>query len=666
MKKRLKQMTGSMAAKAAAWFLLTVMAVLTAASVAGAILLFRCDFYTQGRDQIKQSAFESMGTGDAFDLLTDYLDNGAEAAEDFCVGKNFTAVILREDGTRLWASPADDAARSTWSVSVPCGEKDNNSLPEAERQTYTVELTIDGRFPQTDAYALANRAINAAYALRYWVYVIGAASLALGIGCFVFLLCAAGHRAGREEIAALPPARMPLDLLALLVFLAAVWALSFFLDEIWYGGTAAAMLWSSALYVMGVAAGTWFCTNLAVRAKLGGMWKNTLVYRVAKPAGQGLTSVFRNLPLLWKTVTFLLLLTLAEGIVLGAISWTGDLIPFWLLEKLALSALVLYLALALRKLEKGAQALAAGDLAYQVDTRRMWGDFRRHGENLNSIAGGMTRAVEERLKSERLKTELITNVSHDIKTPLTSIINYADLIGKEPTDNPAITEYAEVLHRQSERLKKLIEDLVEASKASTGNVEVHAAPCEIGVLLTQAAGEYEQRLKEKNLELITRQPDGPVRISADGRHLWRVFDNLMNNICKYALGGTRVYFSAEEENGEALIAFKNISRYPLDLSADELRERFVRGDRSRNTEGSGLGLSIAQSLTELQGGKLELSVDGDLFKAVLRFPLLEEGGAARTAPSAQPRPETLPREKSPVRWGKLPALKKGRKFFRKP
>ena len=226
------------------------------------------------------------------------------------------------------------------------------------------------------------------------------------------------------------------------------------------------------------------------------------------------------------------------------------------------------------------------------------------------------------MKSERMKTELITNVSHDIKTPLTSIINYADLIGREECDNPKIHEYAEVLHRQSERMKRLIEDLVEASKASTGSLEISLAPCEAGVMLMQVAGEYEQRLKQLSLNLVASQPVHPVTIMADGRRLWRVMDNLMNNICKYALPGTRVYLSLEDVGGQAVISFKNTSRDQLNVSPDELVERFVRGDAARNSEGSGLGLSIAKSLTELQHGTLDISCDGDLFKVVLRFPVV--------------------------------------------
>ena len=186
-------------------------------------------------------------------------------------------------------------------------------------------------------------------------------------------------------------------------------------------------------------------------------------------------------------------------------------------------------------------------------------------------------------------------------------------------DMSRVTEYAEVLLRQSRRLKKLLEDLLEASKATTGNLEVNLEPCEVGVLLSQAVGEYQQRMEEKRLNLIVRQPEETDRIMADGRHLWRVFDNLLNNICKYAQEDSRVYLSVEEREGDVTIIFRNMSKYPLDISTEELEERFVRGDRSRHMEGNGLGLSIAKSLVELQGGRMEITIDGDLFKVTLRF-----------------------------------------------
>ena len=227
--------------------------------------------------------------------------------------------------------------------------------------------------------------------------------------------------------------------------------------------------------------------------------------------------------------------------------------------------------------------------------------------------------MDESVKSERFKTELITNVSHDIKTPLTSIINYVDLLRKEELANENAEEYLEVLARQSNRLKKLIEDLMEASKASTGNLAVNLERLEAGVSMTQTVGEFEDKMQANQLELLVEKPEQPVYIMADARHLWRVIDNLMNNICKYAQPGTRVYIDLKERDGRAVITLRNTSKYPLNISAEELMERFVRGDSSRNTEGSGLGLSIARSLMELMGGTFAIFVDGDLFKVVLEF-----------------------------------------------
>ena len=223
------------------------------------------------------------------------------------------------------------------------------------------------------------------------------------------------------------------------------------------------------------------------------------------------------------------------------------------------------------------------------------------------------------MKSEHFKSELITNVSHDIKTPLTSIVNYVDLLEKEELGNETAREYVAVLSRQSGKLKKLIDDLVEASKASAGVLPVHTERCELGVLLDQCAGEYGERLRAAALDLVVTKPETPVVILADGRHMWRILDNLLSNVLKYAMPGTRVYLSLTREGERAVVTLRNISRDPLNLSGEALMERFVRGDSSRNTEGSGLGLAIARSLAQLQGGELDLTVDGDLFKVTLRF-----------------------------------------------
>lgn len=275
----------------------------------------------------------------------------------------------------------------------------------------------------------------------------------------------------------------------------------------------------------------------------------------------------------------------------------------------------------LSRLIEGAKHLSEGDLSYKIDTAHLHGPFRRNADMLNRISRGCAVEVERRMKSEHLKTELLTNVSHDIKTPLTSIINYVDLLKKTDLQPKEAREYADVLERQSNRLKKLLEDLIEASKASTGNITVELAPTDAAELLRQAVGEYSERLTAQSLETVLRIGGESCTITADGRLLWRVFDNLLGNVVKYAMPGTRVYFDLTEQGGQSSIVVKNISREALNIDTDELMERFVRGDASRATEGSGLGLSIARSLTECMGGRFELSVDGDLFKVTLRFPI---------------------------------------------
>ena len=287
-------------------------------------------------------------------------------------------------------------------------------------------------------------------------------------------------------------------------------------------------------------------------------------------------------------------------------------------------AVIISLSILLKRIKEGGEKIAAGDLNYKIDTKYMHGDFKAFANSLNNINEGLSVAINERMKSERFKTELITNVSHDIKTPLTSIINYVDLIKKEEPENENIREYIDVLDRQSSRLKKLIEDLMEASKASTGNLAVNLSVCEAGVLLSQTVGEFDERLKTAGLTPVVSIPETPIKIMADGRHLWRVFDNLMNNICKYSQSGTRVYLDLSERDGKAKITFRNISKYELNITGEELTERFVRGDKSRNTEGSGLGLSIARSLAELQNGSLKIDIDGDLFKVMLTFDTVKE------------------------------------------
>ena len=277
----------------------------------------------------------------------------------------------------------------------------------------------------------------------------------------------------------------------------------------------------------------------------------------------------------------------------------------------------------LRRLRKASEKLAAGDLESQVGAERFWPGVREQAAVLDRIGDGIKTAVDEQLRGERLKTELITNVSHDLKTPITSIASCADLLKRPETTPEQAAEYVEMLDRQCRKLKKLTDDLLEASKASSGAIDVQKEPTDVRELLNQSVGEYAERLEQRRITPVVTLPEEPCVLDTDGQLLWRILDNLIQNIVKYAQPDTRAYFDLETTPAATVISLKNISATSLNISADALMERFVRGDASRSTEGSGLGLSIAQSLTRLLGGELTLHVDGDLFKAEIRFDIRE-------------------------------------------
>ena len=330
-----------------------------------------------------------------------------------------------------------------------------------------------------------------------------------------------------------------------------------------------------------------------------------------------------NVGLLWRAIGICVLCTGAEFLVIALAvnaNSTELIILGWIFQTIILVPLFVIGVLQLNKIAKGAERLANGKLNAPVDTRRMFYDFKKTGDGINSASIGLEKALDERMKSERFKTELISNVSHDIKTPLTSIISYVELLREQPEDEPANREYLGTLERQAIKLKKLLEDLIEASKAQTGNLKAVLSPCNVNMVLHQVIGEYEERLAASDLILKIHVPEEPVNIMADTKHLQRVLDNLLVNVSKYAQPGTRVYINLTGGSENAVIEIKNTSREMLNMTSDELLERFTRGDSSRGSEGNGLGLSIAQSLMELMNGRLNLVVDGDLFKVILLFP----------------------------------------------
>lgn len=367
--------------------------------------------------------------------------------------------------------------------------------------------------------------------------------------------------------------------------------------------------------------------SLVRRIKAGTLWKNSLIRTVLKWIGKcsGKLADFarafsRNtaekIKVLLVGGAFLFLQFLIIGCVFSGAG-------VFLLALMAVDVAVMIFAI--RKADgqdrimDGLKKISDGELQYKIKTDTLTGKQKVMAEYINNIGGGLDAAVENSLKKERMQTELITNVSHDLKTPLTSIINYVDLMKRENPTDPKIQEYLRILDEKSQRLKVLTEDVVEASKASTGNIKLEMNDIDFVEMVQQVIGEFEEKFQEKNLTMMVHFTDEPSIIYADGQRMWSVLENVFGNVVKYAMEGTRVYAEISNRNKKVTFSLKNISAQPLNISADELTERFIRGDVARNTEGSGLGLSIAKSLTELQGGEFKLYLDGDLFKVMITF-----------------------------------------------
>lgn len=522
-----------------------------------------------------------------------------------------------------------------------------------EEKTITVTVCVKKNLVVKDIFYYTDKLFDALVNKQTQLFIIALLSVAVTFALAVFIMCSAGHKPNSEEICLTKFDKFPMDILT------AIWCgltvlltfgiasglefmsyemITFYEPLVWSLVPYLAILSVLAVVVDGILLAILLMTT-AVRFKTETYIKSTLIYKVLciifrilkkccvavfgflKKTIKLMGKFLRSIPLVWKTVICAIAVMLIEYILLG-VNW-GEYWPLaWIFTGI-LCAGVTVVAVLLKKIKNGTEEIAKGNIYKKINTKYLFLDMKEHAENINNINDGIAKAVEERMRSERFKTELITNVSHDIKTPLTSIINYVDLLEKEDIDNETAKEYIDVLSRQSAKLKKLIEDLLEASKASTGNISVNLSKFELGILLSQALGEYDERFKNSNLQVVLNKTNDMLFVMADSRHMWRVFDNILNNIAKYAQPNTRVYIDAKRKNNIAEITFRNISKDPLNISGDELMERFVRGDSSRNTEGSGLGLSIAKSLAEVQKGKLDIEIDGDLFKVSLSFPISE-------------------------------------------
>ena len=594
-------------------------------------------FYFSNADVLKEEILSDMAQSEAYHI-SNLLDGGVNL-EKYYKDKNVFYEIKYIGSEKVDTNYSGESYIATaqaeyyeyksYLISEKYGEE---NYATQEFHIADIEVYIAEDMHKNDLFSVAASLIDVGYKLRFVMVFIALGSLAVFIFLLCFLFAAAGHRSG-GEIKCNYLDKVPFDILTVIVATLAVLSV-IVVDGLAYDISSAAIL-IVAIGSIDYFIALGFVLSFVTRIKTGTLLKNNVIYHIFKAVGKRVKKlfiwikfVFANASLLQKT--WIIVLAVILGGLVFTVTMVNRLYPYaqeffvaimFLIIAVIILAL-LYFAVVLQKIKLGGERIANGDLQHKIDTKYMFGSFKVFAESLNNINAGLQNAVNEKMKSERFKTELITNVSHDIKTPLTSIINYVDLIKKEKTENETVKQYIEVLDRQSGRLKKLVEDLVEASKASTGNLAVNLEKCDIGVLLSQTLGEFEARLDKAKVLPVLNMESTKIQIMADGRHLWRIFENLMSNICKYSLEGTRAYIDVKAQDKKAVITFRNISKYQLNISSEELMERFVRGDSSRNTEGSGLGLSITKSLAELQNGEMQLSVDGDLFKVELRFELI--------------------------------------------
>lgn len=491
-------------------------------------------------------------------------------------------------------------------------------------------------YPYEDTFRQDNQIFSEYYSYTFPALVIGVVTAIAAIWLFVHILRRSGRISGDDTAVYLTPIdRIPVEILfivglaELIVIFAALESMavsdSRSIAEITSLEYIMVVGCFEGLYLLGI---TWLL-SIVRQVKAGCLWQHSLIRSGYIFCRKLVQTVSRQKNLAAKTAECFAFYLLINGVlILMLILGVDNSAPLASLGALFLiiGFNVYILILQIRKakgeesIREATKALAEGDLEYVAPKMKRLYTEQEIIDNIDHLSDGLHKAIEKSLYDERMKTELITNVSHDIKTPLTSIINYVELIKREEVDNEKVQHYLEVLDKKSQRLKQLTEDLVEVSRISSGNIELERVPIDFGELLRQAMGEFEDKFTEHELKMVERIPEEAHMIFADGRRTFRIMDNLLQNIYKYAMPGTRVYIDLTCENERVRLEIKNISKAPLNIEVSELMERFVRGDQSRTTEGSGLGLSIARDLVRMQDGEFQIYLDGDLFKVVIEFP----------------------------------------------
>ena len=550
-------------------------------------------------------------------------------------GKNpddITALVKEMGGKFVYFNPDKVQINTNTEISA----KEMRSMLKEHEYAFgddtRVWVWVDTQYPVNDSLQMVKNELDAFR--PYFITLLGVAVAALGMGSIIIIYLS--YKEGRKwneneeiEYVLQKTDRIPLEIWTLVVLIAEIilakngWQMFIGYRNGTIGYAMLPVVIGSVVFVMNEIGVRYYFTLLR-RMKAKQIWRTTFVYNLVKETVNLVEKTIANGSLVSRTwIPYLIFLMINLILVLLGV---GGVIGAFLLDMLV-GVYVYRMSKQRDEIVEGIEIIKNGDSKYRIDTTHLHGENLKLADSVNSIGLGLRNAVESSMKDEKLKTDLITNVSHDIKTPLTSIITYVDLLKRENINDQRIQGYIDILDSKSQRLKTLIDDLVEASKISSGNITIQLETINFAELVRQSIGEFDEKFEASSLQVVTKMPEEPLLIDADSGQLWRVMENLFQNISKYAMHGTRVYIEMGEE-GEGfdkknVFSAKNISAKYLEVEAEDLTERFIRGDQSRQTEGSGLGLSIAKNLIEAQGGEFEIQVDGDLFKAMIKFPAVE-------------------------------------------
>ena len=612
------------------------------------------EYYSASNSNVRYMIMKTIGEDtQIYSNLTNQLDY-ENVAVGMLNGNASEGLLQNTSDKYIYYSPVDMVYRTNTDITEDSVRQIFKGYDYAYPETVKIWMSVDSTYPADDEFRQGSIGYNDFRPYLWQGVMVATVAGILYLAIFFYLTYVTGKdidEEGRSCIRLSSFDKVPTEIAILLaggIIVLAVWVLivaaeitpqidayriltwaKAVANRQWFGIVLAGYVFMADFFAM------FFFYSLVRRIKAKTLWKNSCLCMLIKRTAGFVWKVYDNGDIVLRTwVPYVVFLLFNFGMLMFALIFARRLGGFGVVIAFILVAAADFLVGSLifrnardqRNIVKGIETIAGGQLDHQVETENLHGNNLTLANSVNSIGKGIKEAVEISMKDERMKADLITNVSHDIKTPLTSIINYVDLIKREQVDNEKVQNYIKVLDEKSQRLKQLTDDLVEASKISSGNISLNFEKINLVELMNQTIGEFSEKFEQKKLTTIMNINVQNAVIEADSRRIWRVIENLFNNIFKYALEGTRVYLTVDslpDRTGYIVLIIKNISSSPLNCDPEELTERFIRGDESRTTEGSGLGLSIAKNLTEAQNGTFVIRLDGDLFKVILTFPLAD-------------------------------------------